>query len=90
MPTTSRTIGTTSKQIYSPKPDEVADILIQNLSVNNVYLGNNKGVKTTNGIKFVPTATYQNDHEIEPIHLIADAASSDVRIKLTVRKRVDW
>ena len=90
MPTTVRSIGTTSVQIYSPKPNEVADILIQNLSANNVYVGNSKGVLAADGNKLVPTGIYENDHQIEPIHLIADAASSDVRISLSRRKRVDW
>jgi len=90
LPTTSRSIGTTSVQIYSPKTDEVADILIQNLSANNVYKGNSKGVLASNGTKLVPTGIYQDDHVIEPIHLIADAAASDVRIDITVRKRVEW
>lgn len=90
MPTLERTIGTSPVPIAAPKEGFLLDILIQNLSVNNVYVGNSIGVTTSNGIKLVPTATYENDHEEEPIWLIADAASSDVRIKLFIRKRVDW
>lgn len=90
MPTVARSIGLTAQHIASPKEGELLDILVQNLSANNVYVGSDSSVTTSNGVKLVPNGTYANDHEAEPIWLIADGAASDVRIKVETRKRVDW
>jgi len=86
MPTTNRSIGTTSEAIVIPGKDELVDILIQNLSVNNIYVGAAQEVTTSTGIKIAPNAQYSNDKRGEQVYLIADGAASDVRIHYELYK----
>lgn len=86
MPTVARSIGVTAEHIASPKAGFLLDVLIQNLSVNNVYVGSSSGVTTSNGIKLASNAQYSNDKRGEPVYLIADAATSDVRIEYEIYK----
>jgi hypothetical protein len=91
MGTQNVTVGTTPVLVTPTiDDDELIDILIQNLSTNNVYVGTNDAVSTSNGIKLIPGGDYCNDKRRHAVWLIADAASSDVRVcyeKYKVRSR---
>jgi len=56
------------------------DFLLQNLSANNLYFGDNSNLTTVNGTKIVPTGYIAKDGWLGDIWVIADAASSDVRL----------
>jgi hypothetical protein len=85
MPTLAYVVGTTSREVtVALKPRQLADVQIQNLSVNNVYVGSDQSVDTTSGIKVPPNGQYVNVKRQEPIWLIADGAGSDVRIHVEI------
>jgi hypothetical protein len=86
MPTVAVPIGTTAyPAVVSDKltlEDNIyADVIIQNLSGNNVYVNSEQTGTTSSGLKIAAGGTYTNDHRAEPIFLIADGASSDCRIE---------
>ena len=83
MPTVAYTIGATSKLVATINNKPLLDIIVQNLSANNVYVGSDERVETTTGIKIVPNGYWANDRRAEPVYLVADAAGSDVRITYT-------
>lgn len=89
MPTGFKKIGTTPEHIWSPaNPSEWADILVVNKSVATIYFGD-ADVTTATGQPILPEASngrYANDHQAEPLYLVADAADSEVRITFTVFK----
>ncbi len=81
MQTVSRNIGLTSQHIVSPREeDDLIDITIQNLSSNNVYVLSAQNQTVSDGIKITPNGTYTNDKRHSSIWLVADGASSDVRV----------
>lgn len=89
MPTTALSVGTSAKQVANiSKADEYLDIFIQNLSVNNIYIGSDATVTTATGIKLTAGSAWSNDQRGEPVWVIADAVTSDIRAQYhTYRER---
>lgn len=86
MVTKNVVIGTTIQLVVGCAPDQVIDILIQNLSANNVYVGDDD-VSSSNGMKIIATTgSYSNDKRKSPVFLVADGASSDVRLCFEIYK----
>lgn len=87
MVTQPRSIGTTSECVANAKDGHLIDILVQNLSANNVYVGDSPDVTTLTGIKLVATTgSWSNDKRKSSVYLIADGASSDVRVTVETYK----
>jgi hypothetical protein len=59
---------------------EFADIMIQNLSANNVYVTSDRTQGTADGLKIAPAGNYTNDRRFSSVWLVADGALSDVRV----------
>lgn len=81
MPIKKETIGTTAVQVAVAINGMLCDILIQNLSANNVYVTSDISQGVGEGLKIVANGTYADDQCNEDLFLIADGAASDVRIK---------
>lgn len=76
----SLSIGTTIQQVFYTPKGKKALVSIQNLSANNVYILNSSNQGTSDGIKLVTGAAATNNDLREDLWLIADGATSDVRI----------
>lgn len=75
-------IGTTTRVlVIEKKKGLLCDFTIQNLSANKVYVLSNKKQSTSDGIEIVAAGSYSDDKSDEELHLLADGASSDVRIR---------
>jgi len=81
-------IGTTAQKVAAVRhDDQVLDILVQNNSANNLYLGDDASVSTTSGTKIAPSGgLWANDKRRSDVFLIADGSPSDVRVTLEIYK----
>lgn len=87
MPTTNRVINLTAEPIWTTgSSNELVDILIQNLSANNIYVGSGQNVDVTTGLKIITNGVYTNDKRKDPIWCISDVAGSDIRVVMEVYK----
>ena len=90
MPTMYNPIGIVAVEIVEPDAFcPLIDIIIQNLSANNIYIGSDQTVTDVTGILIAPNGTWVNDKRAEPIWLIASGAGSDVRIQYSKYKPGD-
>ena len=80
MPTTFRLIGLNAEPIVSPPPGFLVDMLIQNLSANNIEVGSSQELAIGTGIEIAANGNWPIEKRHEPVFLIADGAGSDVRI----------
>lgn len=84
------TIGITAREIVSPTAFQpLIDIIVQNLSANDVYVGEDASVNSSTGIKISPNGNWPNDKRAAPVWLIASGADSDVRIHYSLYKPGD-
>lgn len=83
MPTVARSIGVTPEMICGnlEGPNEWFDVIVQNLSANNVCVLSDGSGDMASGLKIIANGNYTNDHRGEAVWLIADGAASDVRIE---------
>lgn len=89
MPTKLLSVGTTVQLALRATNHYETDFVIQNLSANNLYLGDIEDVATTNGIKILAGGFISKDKWHGDIWLIADGATSDVRFLYQTRLRED-
>jgi len=93
MPTVSVTVGTTPIPVCrldQKNAYEYMDVIIQNLSANNVYVGSDQALSTASGLKLVATTgVFTNDKRQEEIWLVADGAGSDVRVNYVIYSQSD-
>lgn len=82
----SQLIGTTAVFIVAQKEGFLIDILVQNLSANNVYFGSDLSVDVNTGTKIAAQGEWTNDKRFETVCLIADGANSNCRITIEVYK----
>ena len=85
MPTKTVSVGTTAINIYKSTVGYAIDFLLQNLSANNLYFGDNSNLTTTNGTKIIAGGYLSKDGWLGDLWVIADAASSDVRLVYQTR-----
>ena len=82
MPSVSLLVGVDPILFY-PRPREknlFIDIIIQNLSGNNVYFTESPSGGVENGIEIIPLAVLEIKEYRGSIYFIADGADSDIRI----------
>ena len=79
-------VGTSAVALYESVKGFYAEVMIQNLSTNNVYVISRQGDTVANGLLLRQYDTYSNDKETDSIYLVADGAASDVRTKIVVRE----
>ncbi len=80
MPTVARSIEVTSNLIADVHEGELLDVIVQNLSANNIYVGSDQNVTIASGIRIVANGYWANDQRAEPVWLISDGAGSDARV----------
>jgi hypothetical protein len=82
MPTQAIIVGITPVPVAIglEGPDEWIDIIVQNLSANNVYVISSGEGTVADGLRIVANGNHTNDHRGESVWLIADGAASDVRV----------
>lgn len=74
-----RLIGTSPIHIITGSPSDPVDIIVQNLSANDVYFSFSSD--PINGIKITANSYYANDSLRTSLYLIASGADSEVRIE---------
>ena len=83
MPTVEVIIGTAAIPLFMPnRTGEVADILLQNVSAADIYLGSDESVTTGSGILLAIGGVYRNEQELEPLWAISASAGRAVRIRI--------
>jgi hypothetical protein len=81
-------VGTTPAiRVCQMKEDQYVDLVIQNLSGNNIYVGETDSVSVASGIKVPANSQYSDDKVETNLYVIADGAASDVRVDFTYRTR---
>ena len=80
----STSLGTTAQRLYTRREGQVIDYFIQNLSANVVYLIRDENQPVAQGIKIVAGGNASKDNWTGDLVIVADAATSDVRIMLQI------
>ena len=80
LPTKNVSVGTTAINIYKSTVGYAIDFLLQNLSANNIYFGDNSNLTTVNGTKIIAGGYLSKDNWLGDLWVIADGASSDARL----------
>ena len=83
MPTEKRTVSNTEPMmIFDPNDTgDVAQINLQVIGANDIYVGHSQKIDTDNGPKISGAGgIYRNPLQIEPLWVIASGGSSDVRV----------
>lgn len=74
-------VGTTSVRL---PVETTATPVVQNLGPGNLYVDHDSAVSAATGFKLVPNSVYEWPHDLSQatgdIYMVADAASTDVRI----------
>lgn len=79
----NKSVGTTALFCYAVPYGKTAQVTIQNLSVNNVYIIDNGMQAVANGIKLLAGAVSTNETFRGQLWLIADGVTSDIRIDIS-------
>lgn len=80
MPTLILTVGVALQQFLYKQPEVYVDIQIQNLSANNVEVGDSNNLVYGTGVRITPNGTLDLQQWRNDLYFIADGANSDVRI----------
>lgn len=89
MASSNYSIGTEPKRVVSKDPNHNIDFIIQNLSANNIYFGEDTSVAPSTGTKITSMGSLAKDDWSENIYLIADTGTAnDVRITIQSVKRI--
>ena len=82
MPTVKLTIGTTAIPVLMLDPNkvDVAKVILQNLGATDLYWGHDENVTTANGHLLAPNGVFIDEMELEPVWVISNAVSGDLRI----------
>lgn len=77
-----KSVGTTNLFCYAVPLGKTASVTIQNLSANNVYIVDDNNQPLASGIKLLAGAVATNDSFRGQLWLVADGATSDVRLDI--------
>lgn len=84
----SLSIGTTSTRVVSFDANNYTDVLIYNNSANIVYVNESAGQGTADGIPLEANGGFYKDRwNDRDLYLIADGATSDVRITFVLHSK---
>ena len=75
-------VGTTAEKLFQGTRENPVDIIIQNLSANDVYYSFSNPSATNNGIKITAGNWTQITCLTKPLFVIASAASSEIRYEV--------